>query len=89
MVEIAKVTSKGQVTLPVSIRRKLGLKKGSKIVFLEVGEEVRILSEEQLERRFEVFDRRREGLGLTPENLRVLVREAKDRLRGEYSVGGR
>ena len=40
MVEVATVTSKGQVTLPASIRKKLGLRKGSKLIFLEEGEGV-------------------------------------------------
>jgi AbrB family looped-hinge helix DNA binding protein len=31
--ELAKITSKGQVTIPVGIRKELGLKKGDKIVF--------------------------------------------------------
>ena len=33
--ELAKVTSKGQVTIPVEIRRKLGVKEGDKILFVE------------------------------------------------------
>ena len=33
--EVAKITSKGQITIPIEIRKKLNLKEGSKIVFLE------------------------------------------------------
>ena len=33
--ELAKVTSKGQVTIPVEIRKKLGIKNGDKILFIE------------------------------------------------------
>ena len=33
--ELAKVTSKGQVTIPIEIRKKLGLKNGDKILFME------------------------------------------------------
>ena len=33
--ELAKVTSKGQVTIPVEIRKKLGIKKGDKVLFIE------------------------------------------------------
>ncbi len=33
--ELAKITSKGQVTIPIEIRRKLGLKTGDKILFVE------------------------------------------------------
>ena len=33
--EIAKISSKGQITIPISIRNKLNLKTGDKIVILE------------------------------------------------------
>ena len=33
--ELAKVTSKRQVTIPVEIRRKLGIKNGDKVLFIE------------------------------------------------------
>ena len=33
--ELAKVTSKGQVTIPIEIRKKLGIKNGDKILFVE------------------------------------------------------
>lgn len=34
--ELAKITSKGQITLPISIRRALKLKDGDKIAFVEM-----------------------------------------------------
>ena len=33
--ELAKITTKGQITLPVQIRKKLKLKDGDKILFIE------------------------------------------------------
>lgn len=33
--ELAKVTSKGQITIPADIRRRLRLKPGDKVLFLE------------------------------------------------------
>ena len=33
--ELAKVMAKGQVTIPINIRRKLNLKEGDKIIFIE------------------------------------------------------
>ena len=33
--EVAKVTSKGQITIPRDVRVKMGLKKGDKILFFE------------------------------------------------------
>ena len=40
--ELAKVTSKGQITIPVDIRRRLRLKPGDKVLFLEDGDKVTI-----------------------------------------------
>ena len=42
--EIAKITSKGQVTIPIDIRRKLGVKEGDKILFVEEEGKVYILN---------------------------------------------
>ena len=36
----AKVTTKGQVTIPSAIRRKLGLEKGDRVQFLDDGDRV-------------------------------------------------
>ena len=33
--ELAKVTSKGQITIPIDIRKKLGVKEGDKVLFVE------------------------------------------------------
>ena len=33
--EVAKISSKGQITIPISVRNKLKLKAGDKIVILE------------------------------------------------------
>lgn len=33
--DVARITTKGQITIPVEIRRKLNLKEGDKIIFLE------------------------------------------------------
>lgn len=33
--ELAKVTSRGQITLPLAIRRKLDVKEGDQVVFYE------------------------------------------------------
>lgn len=40
--ELAKLTSKGQLTIPVAIRKKLSLKEGDKVLFLLDCDGVRI-----------------------------------------------
>jgi len=89
MAKVATITSKGQVTLPLSIRRRLGLRKGSRIVFLERGDEVRVIREEDLEDLFDVFERRRKGLRMTRKRLGDLVKEAKARLWKEHTADRR
>ena len=42
--ELAKVTSKGQITIPVEIRRKLGIKDGDKVLFLEDGSRIYMMN---------------------------------------------
>ncbi len=38
--ELAKVTTKGQITIPKSIRKLLDLKEGSKILFIKKGDDI-------------------------------------------------
>ena len=40
MLDVSRVTSKGQVTIPVEMRRKLGVKDGDKVVFFVEGNRI-------------------------------------------------
>jgi AbrB family looped-hinge helix DNA binding protein len=33
--DLAKITAKGQITIPIQIRKKLNLKEGDKVIFIE------------------------------------------------------
>jgi AbrB family looped-hinge helix DNA binding protein len=46
--DMAKVSMKGQVTIPIEIRRKLDLKEGDKVVFMEQGDHVVLLNANRL-----------------------------------------
>jgi AbrB family looped-hinge helix DNA binding protein len=46
--ELAKVTTSGQITIPVQIRRKLGIKEGDKVMFLEEGNKVILLNSSRI-----------------------------------------
>jgi len=35
IIKLAKISSKGQITIPIAIRKKLNLKEGDKVLFLE------------------------------------------------------
>lgn len=38
--ELAKITSKGQITIPVAVRKALGVKDGDKVLFVQEGDRV-------------------------------------------------
>ncbi len=46
--ELAKVTSKGQITIPADIRKKYGFQEGGKVVFLEDNDRVYIVNSTML-----------------------------------------
>jgi len=69
------VTRKGQVTVPVEIRRKLGIKEGDRVTFVVDGEEIRFKrGDSVVQRTAGVF----KGYGprLTAEELREVAEEA-------------
>jgi len=53
--DVAKISSKGQITIPIEIRRKLGLKEGDKVVFVEQKNNVILLNSNKL--AFEEFQK--------------------------------
>ena len=46
--DIATLSSKGQVTIPIGIRRKLGLREGDKVVFAEQGDSIVLINSNRL-----------------------------------------
>ena len=45
---MARISSKGQVTIPVDVRRKLGLREGDKVVFAQQGDQIVIFNSNQM-----------------------------------------
>ena len=68
--ESAKVTAKGQVTIPKSIRELLEIKEGSKILFIQKGNDVLIKNSAMiaLENIQKEFDGEAKRLGLETED---------------------
>ncbi len=58
--DVAKISSKGQITIPIEIRRKLGLKEGDKVVFVEQNNNVILLNSNKL--AFEEFQKDMAGV---------------------------
>lgn len=68
--ELAKVTTKGQITIPKSIRELLNLKEGSKILFIQKGKDIVIQNSAMLalEKIQNAFDGEAERLMLETED---------------------
>lgn len=78
--ELAKVTSKGQVTIPIAIRKMLGIREGDKLLFVEEGEKVVLInaSTNALLKAQEAFKGVAEELGIKDEQDVVkLVKEIR------------
>lgn len=78
--ELAKVMSKGQVTIPINIRKKLNLKEGDKVVFIEKDGDMIIANSAMIAlKKIQVaFDGEAERLGLkTDQDVVDLVKEVR------------
>lgn len=81
--ELAKITSKGQITIPIQIRKMLNLKDGDKVVFMTDGGKVIMENSTRLaiKEAQEAFEGLAEELGLKSEDDVVnLVKEVRKEL---------
>lgn len=85
--ELAKITSKGQITIPIAIRRLLGVKDGDKVMFVQDGNKV-IMMNASVEALLEVQDSFRgvaDDLGIESEQDVVdMVKEIRFDRSGTY-----
>lgn len=84
--ELAKVTSKGQITIPIDIRRKLGIKEGSKVLFIEDAGRIYIAnsSMEALREAQEAFRGEAERVGLqSEEDVVDMIKEIRKERMGD------
>ena len=79
--ELAKVTSKGQVTIPIEIRKKLGIKNGDKVLFIEESGRIYIMnsSMDALREAQQEFAGEAERLGLkNDEDVMDMIKEFRE-----------
>lgn len=82
--ELAKVTTKGQITIPKEIRELLNLKEGSKILFIQKGNDIVIRNAAMvaLENIQTAFNGEAERLNLkNEENVVNLIKEERKKKR--------
>jgi AbrB family looped-hinge helix DNA binding protein len=81
--ELAKVTSKGQITIPKSVREMLNLKEGSKVLFFKKENDIIIknaamLSLEKIQKDFE-GESERLGLETEEDVVKMIKKFRKER----------
>ena len=84
--ELAKLSSKGQLTVPLGVRKRLCLKEGDKVLFLDDGEKVFIANASLMALRDFQETMKGEALtqGLDTEDaVNRLVKETRRTIRGK------
>ena len=85
--ELAKVTSRGQITIPAAIRKLLGVKDGDKVLFVQEGSKVVMMnaSVNALMEAQRAFQGMSEELGVNDEQDVVdMVKEIRAERHGNY-----
>ena len=90
--ELAKITAKGQITIPVQVRKMLGVKDGDKVVFWNEGNKIIIGNSTRLALREaqEAFSGLADELGLkSEEDVVDLCKEVrKEKWEKNYADNG-
>jgi len=84
--ELAKITSKGQITLPIAIRKALRLKDGDKVAFVECEGSYMVANPTMLafENVRRAFDGEADRLGLKDvDDVTSMVKEIRAKRKGK------
>jgi len=88
--ELAKVTTKGQVTIPIEIRKKLNIKDGDKLLFIEKPDGIIILNPTMmaLDKIGRAFEGEAERLGLkNDDDVVAMIKEIRKKNRESNNAG--
>jgi AbrB family looped-hinge helix DNA binding protein len=81
---LVSVTRKGQVTIPEEVRKKLGIKEGSKLLVESVNKELVVMKKvdmvESLEELQRYCQRLAKEKSLTPEKINRAIEEAREKI---------
>lgn len=87
--DIAKITSKGQITIPIEIRKLLGLKEGDKVLFVQDGDHKVTMMNASMQAILELqeaFKGAAEEAGIRNEDdVVALVKDVRKERSGEYT----
>ncbi len=79
MEQKARITSKGQITIPKAVRRALGIKEGDSLLFEIEGEEVRVRVAREPVSFADYAGIWREGEGMSWDEVNDYVRDLRGR----------
>ena len=88
--ELAKITARGQITIPAEIRKKLGVKDGDKVVFLEDNGRIIVANAAMvvLKTAQDAFEGEAQRLGLQSEqDVMDLVKDVRREVAEERNAG--
>lgn len=87
---VAKVSEKGQVTIPQDVREQAGILPGTSLVFFWMGDTMIVKKVDDLEDLFRGIDKAVRELGITPEGVEEALKEARRKtLEKFYGEGAR
>lgn len=74
-----KVSSKGQVVIPLNVRKAAGLKEGEEILAIAIGNTIILkkIVDKNFQETVQPIWKRVKQLGLTEEDINALIEEAK------------
>jgi len=74
-----KISSKGQVVIPVGVRKAAGIKKGERLLAIAIGETIILkkVSDKTFEETVKQIWARVRQMGLKEEDVDAIIREAK------------
>lgn len=81
--DLARVSSKGQITIPIEIRKKLNLKEGDKVLFLEENGKIILANSSYvaLKEMQEIMKGESEKIGLiSEEDVNNLIKDLRQEL---------
>ena len=72
------ITAKGQVTIPLKIRKKLNLQKGDEILFVETEDGIMLKTASELKAIFGIARKIAKEYGVTKEELLAVAEEERE-----------
>ncbi|MCL4442198.1 MAG: AbrB/MazE/SpoVT family DNA-binding domain-containing protein [Firmicutes bacterium] len=81
--ELARISSKGQITIPLEIRKKLNLKEGDKVLFLEENNRIIVMNSSLIAlkeaQQSMTGEAKKQGIN-SPDDVNKMVKEVRKEL---------